>query len=51
MYWINGHYECRLYNNIMIFRDDLMLELGEDERVETDDMYIGEDYKYVKYQK
>ena len=35
----------------MIFKDDRVLELGKDERVEADDMYIGEDSKYVKYQK
>ena len=40
--WINGPYPCGRYPDISIFRDCLMTELGDAERVETDDGYIGE---------
>jgi hypothetical protein len=37
-----------MYNDIMIFRDALLSELDEGERVEADDGYLGESPRYVK---
>lgn len=46
--WINGPYEPGKWNDVMIFRNALMTELGEGERVEADDGYIGEAPNNVK---
>ena len=49
--WVNGSYECGKRNDIMIFRDSLMLELDESERVEVDDSYVEGTPRHVKYSK
>ena len=46
--WINGPYECGLWPDIKIFRDALISELDEGERVEADDGYVGEAPQFVK---
>jgi hypothetical protein len=46
--WINGPYECGMWNDITIFRDALISNLLPLERVEADDGYIGEHPRYVK---
>ena len=46
--WINGPYECGIWNDIKIFRDALLSNLEVNERVEADDGYIGEHPRYVK---
>ena len=46
--WINGPYECGMWNDILIFRDSLLTFLGPTERVEADDGYVGESPRYVK---
>ena len=40
--WIAGPYEYGKWNDISIFRNALMTELGPAKRVEADDGYIGE---------
>jgi len=40
--WINGPFPCGLWPDIKIFRDSLLSNLDESERVEADDGYIGE---------
>ena len=49
--WINGPYECGTFPDITIFRDSLISHLGDAERVEADDGYIGEAPRHVKYPK
>ena len=46
--WINGPYECETFVDNTIFRDSLISHLGDAERIEADDGYIGEAPKYVK---
>ena len=46
--WINGPYECGMWNDIMIFRDSLMSFLGPNERAEADDGYVGESPLHIK---
>ena len=46
--WINGPYNAGRWPDINIFRDSLLSHLGENERVEADDGYIGEAPQYVK---
>ena len=46
--WISGPYEPGLWNDISIFRNGLMHELEEGERVEADDGYKGEAPRHVK---
>jgi hypothetical protein len=46
--WINGPFECGMWNDIMIFRSALMTELSANERVEADDGYIGEHPRHIK---
>ena len=46
--WINGPYECGMWNDILIFRDSLISYLAPNERVEADDGYVGESPQYVK---
>ena len=46
--WINGPYECGLWNDLMIFRNSLLSHLEPNERVEADDGYLGEHLKKVK---
>jgi len=46
--WINGPYECGMYNDIMVFRDSLLSHLEPNERVEADDGYIGEHPEHIK---
>lgn len=46
--WICGPYECGKWNDISIFRNALMTELGPNERVEADDGYIGEHPRHIK---
>ena len=48
--WINGPYECGMRTNICIFRNSLISKLGDGERVEADDGYIGEAPLHIKYQ-
>jgi hypothetical protein len=45
---INGSYEAGMWNAISIFRDALVSNLEEHERVEADDGYIGEHPQYVQ---
>ena len=40
--WVNGPYPCGSNPDITIFRDSLLTHLGQTERVECDDGYIGE---------
>ena len=46
--WINGPYECGIWNNLQIFRNSLMSHLEPGERVEADDGYIGEHPQHIK---
>jgi len=46
--WINGPFPPGDWPDIEIFRSDLKLRLKENERVETDDGYIGEDPCFTK---
>jgi hypothetical protein len=46
--WINGPYECGIWNDISIFRNSLQSHLAPNERVEADDGYIGGHPRYVK---
>ena len=46
--WINGPYEPGIWNDISVFRNALLSELDEGERVEADDGYVGESPEYVK---
>jgi hypothetical protein len=46
--WINGPYEPGIWNDITIFRNALISELDEGERVEADDGYRGESPAIVK---
>jgi len=49
--WINGPYACGRNPDVTIFRDSLKSHLGEAERVEADDGYIGEAPRHIKYPK
>ena len=46
--WVNGPYECGMWNDPKIFRDSLLSHLAPAERIEADDGYIGEHPRYVK---
>jgi hypothetical protein len=46
--WVNGPYECGMWNDVMIFRNSIKSNLGENERVEADDGYLGEAPHFVK---
>ena len=46
--WTNGPYEPGIWNDIMIFRNALKSNLGEKERVEADDGYVGEAPTHIK---
>jgi hypothetical protein len=46
--WINGPYECGMWNDVSIFRNALISMLDEGERVEADDGYRGEAPEHVK---
>lgn len=46
--WLNGPYECGMWNDLSIFRDSLISFLGEGERVEADDGYVGAEPDYCK---
>jgi hypothetical protein len=46
--WINGPYEPGIWNDLAIFRNALLTELEEGERVEADDGYRGDSPRYVK---
>lgn len=46
--WINGPYPCGKCPDIAIFRDSLMHHLGEGERAEADDGYVGETPQHAK---
>ena len=46
--WINGPYECGMWNDLQIFRNSLMSHLEPGERVEADDGYIGEHPQHIK---
>jgi hypothetical protein len=46
--WVNGPYEPGMWNDLMIFRNSLLSELDEGERVEADDGYRGEAPRHVK---
>jgi hypothetical protein len=46
--WINGPYKPGIWNDIAIFRNALLSELDDGERVEADDGYRGESPKFVK---
>ena len=48
IYWVNGPYKCGKWPDISIFCDSLLSHLGESERVEVDDGYIGEHPRYIK---
>ena len=49
--WIAGPYEYGKWNDISIFRNALMTELGPAKRVEADDGYIGEPPLHIKCRK
>ena len=44
--WINGPFRCGEWTDIKIFRDDLIKYLDENERVEADDGYSGENPEF-----
>jgi hypothetical protein len=46
--WVNGPFPCGDWNDLTIFRQALKSELGEAERVEADDGYVGEDPETAK---
>jgi hypothetical protein len=46
--WINGPYEPGIWNDLVVFRNALLSELDEGERVEADDGNRGESPRYVK---
>jgi hypothetical protein len=46
--WINGPHQPGIWNDLAIFRNALLTELDEGERVEADDGYRGESPRYVK---
>ena len=46
--WINGPFPAGAYPDITIFREGLMTELDDSERVEADDGYIREAPQGVK---
>ncbi|KAG7366458.1 hypothetical protein IV203_029128 [Nitzschia inconspicua] len=46
--WINGPYEAGLWNDIMIFRNALLHELEDGERVESDNGLRGVSPQYAK---
>jgi hypothetical protein len=46
--WVNGPYPCGDWPDISIFKLCLKYALDENERVEADDGYRGEDPEYVK---
>ena len=46
--WLNGPYECGMWNDIQIFRDSLLSHLEEGELVEADDGYVGAAPAHVK---
>lgn len=51
MRWINNSFHCGKWNDIVNFRDSLMLELEENERVKADDGYVGEVPQCVSFSK
>lgn len=46
--WINGPFPCGENSDVSIFRQSLKYELGENERIEADDGYIGEEPDFCK---
>jgi hypothetical protein len=46
--WVNGPFEPGIWNDLAIFRNALLTELDEGERVEADDGYRGESPRFVK---
>jgi hypothetical protein len=46
--WINGPYEPGVWNDLQTFRNALLSELGNGERVEADDGYRGESPVFIK---
>jgi hypothetical protein len=46
--WINGPYQCGAWPDIKIFRDGIIYYLDENERVEADDGYRGEDPAHAR---
>jgi hypothetical protein len=46
--WVNGPLPCGRIPDFTIFSSSLLHHLGENERVEADDGYIGEAPRYVK---
>ena len=46
--WLNGPYECGMWNDIQIFRNYLISHLEEGELVEVDDGYVGDAPEHVK---
>jgi hypothetical protein len=46
--WVNGPYEAGMWNDIKIFRNALLSELEDGERVESDDGLRGLAPKYAK---
>ena len=38
--WINGPYECGIWNDILILRDSILTHLSENERIEADNGYV-----------
>jgi hypothetical protein len=49
--WINGPFPCSDWPDIKIFRQALQYELAENERVEADDGYLGDDPRLIKVPK
>ena len=49
VWWINGPYgECRMWNDVSIFRDSLMSNLAPNKCAEADNGYIREHPQYIK---
>lgn len=46
--WVRGPYPCGDWNDITIFRQGMKYALDENERVEADDGYTGEDPALIK---
>jgi hypothetical protein len=46
--WINGPYPASWFNDVTIFRSCLLTFLDEDERVEAENGYVGEEPMHIK---
>lgn len=46
--WVSGPYECGTWSDLRIFRDGLLHYLDENERVEADKGYGGDDPEFTR---